>query len=113
MAVIRLYTLLAILIGWVLFRSSSLADALARLECMAGLGSSAPTRVFDEFFTPVLGIALFFGVVSCGPLAPWLSERIHPRLRPISAFAVLTPFFLLAATKAGVGAYSPFLYFRF
>ena len=112
-ALLRLYTLLVVVIGWVLFRSNSLPDALARLECLIGLGPSAPTRVFDEFFTPVLGIALVFGLAFCAPLAPWLSERIHPRLRPMSAFAVLAPIFLLAATKAGVGTYSPFLYFRF
>ena len=113
MTLMRLYTLLVVVIGWVLFRSSSLADAVARLECLVGLGASAPTRVFGEFFTPVLGIALVFGTALCGPLAPWLCERLHPHLRPVSAFAVLAPFFLLAATKAGVGSYSPFLYFRF
>lgn len=110
---VRLYTLLVVLFGWVLFRSESFGQAFGMVERMLFIDRGAPTRWLSEFFDPVLAIALVFGVVLSVPVYPWIKARLHPRLRPVLGVVVLGALFALAALKSGVGAYSPFLYFRF
>lgn len=109
----RLYTLLVVLFGWVLFRAESFGQAFTIMGKMLFIGGPDGTRWFAEFYNPVLGLALGFGVLLSAPVYPWLVARVPVALRPVAGVALVGGLLVLAGIKAGVGSYSPFLYFRF
>jgi alginate O-acetyltransferase complex protein AlgI len=123
----RLYALLVVMAGWVLFRSPSLTAAGQYLAAMFGLhqgaGDNYPFRLFIE---PELRLALVAGVIGATPLfrqpfADLLSSasdsksRIQIRLLAVSLAEPLAygGILLLALMLIAAGTYNPFIYFRF
>jgi alginate O-acetyltransferase complex protein AlgI len=119
----RLYTLLAVLFGWVLFRAESLTDALRYMKIMV-FASSAPviniSAVMD--FRENL-VIFFFGVLFSMPVAKKLSARLDARfedrlggrwrLLDFRGPAVMLVLFLISVSYLVKGAYNPFIYFNF
>ncbi len=122
------YTLLAVVIGWVFFRSETLEKALGYLTAMAGFstgsGVSHYVALYWDSLTALAGLA---GILCSLPIGPWIS-RFMDRLtagtvtkgvavisgsweafRTFSVSVVLT----LSILQLSVGAYNPFIYFRF
>jgi alginate O-acetyltransferase complex protein AlgI len=118
------YTLLMVITGWVFFRADSLASALAMLRAMAGFGAGAPTPYPASWYvTPELALAIAAGIIGSAPVVPMISRalarpdaagpsRISPMWQAGAAAAVVL---LLAAslTQVALGAFTPFIYFRF
>lgn len=109
------YSVLMVMIGWVLFRADSLPQAVQYLGAMAGQSAA----VFDDRVSRLLSVdvvlALIAGVLFSFPwsaLRPRLSERAQTAWSGASA-AALTAVFLLALMELAQGSYNPFLYFRF
>jgi alginate O-acetyltransferase complex protein AlgI len=124
----HLYAMLAVLVGWVLFRSETLGYAMSYLEVMAGFGHLSP--IHDHvamYFDAELAVALCAGAIASAPALPaligqWnrLSERLPDAIRPWSErFAIsggmlcLGAIFAICATFMAAGTYNPFIYFRF
>jgi len=127
----QLATFLVVVVGWVLFRSASFAQAMAMLRAMAGFtGASLDNAIpwgwlFDDRALFTLGLA---AVISLLPL----SQLLRPRwwqikgsmsvagygglvllLPMIGSFGV-TAILLFAAVASLISlGYTPFLYFRF
>ena len=111
----RIYTLLAVLLCWVLFRADSLSAAgeyLKSMFFMAPLGlwdGNASIVLTNGCFTFLLGAVLSF------PVIPWLQKKAFaqkPAAEWISAifqFAV----FLLTVGFILSSSYDPFIYFNF
>ena len=124
-----LYTTLAVLIGWVIFRSTSLTDAWQFLQIMAG-GQSAGAAIPQEQLAAdtLLMTELICAVLLAVPLYPLLRkgatnllQQVQGRntalvtvatvsLGRISLFSVLLYFVLITIAAR---AYHPFLYFQF
>jgi alginate O-acetyltransferase complex protein AlgI len=109
------YALLAVMVGWVLFRSSSIAQAGDFLAALSGV-SQASVSYFGLFhFLTVekafyLAWAIFFAL--------WPFERVAPRLgstlRGAAARAACAlVVFLYAVTLLSANSFNPFIYFRF
>lgn len=123
------YTLLAVLVGWVLFRAETLPNALAYLSIMAGADGWRPlgtaTRVLLDGETLA---AMAAGIVFAVPTLAWALDRLRaPRLSPAHTLeprldtqgvhVLSTPVLVLGlvlsiAVLAGT-TLNPFLYFRF
>lgn len=119
------YALLAIVIGWVVFRADGLPQALGLLATMGGQGVplaqawEAPPLTGEEMAAFVAAVLL------CVPWVPGLVARVLPMPHqppwPAPASALRHAVGLLlglavlgaSALKILVGAYSPFIYFRF
>lgn len=103
-----IYTLLVVLVGWVLFRADSLADALLYLKTMFSLhfhpGANA-TTILDAR----TGILLLIGLASC---AKWPKIQSNAWTQAAGTLAALILLALSALALAG-GTYNPFIYFRF
>ncbi len=122
------YTLLAVLIGWVLFRADSFPQALAFLSNMAGLAKSGgATQPLARFMTNESIVALLAGAVFAMPVLPWLKSRLSTAVEKLAPRAcsvvtalgmtlegvlVITLLVVSSAWLAG-GTYNPFIYFRF
>ncbi len=125
-------TMLVVIVGWVLFRSSTLPAALrlfAGMIGLHGLGLSSGLRwQLGGLELAVLGFAL--AAVYAGP---WLARRLAPAAAaagpasgptgrsasegvpypPLAARAAVIPLFVLALLRTAVVSFSPFLYFQF
>jgi alginate O-acetyltransferase complex protein AlgI len=124
----HLYTLLVVMVGWVLFKAATLPKAMSFLSAMTGFGVGAGARYHPGVYLNnlVTGV-LVIGIIGCLPVVPVLA-RVGERLtasgrgklalfwETIFTFApVLAHAFLLLVSSmllAG-GTYNPFIYFRF
>ncbi|HTM34064.1 MAG TPA: MBOAT family protein [Vicinamibacterales bacterium] len=119
------YTLAMVMTGWVFFRADSIASALAMLRALVGFGTGAPTPYAASWYlTPELVLAMVAGIIGSMPIVPLLSRAAsqpspgegHARWYPAwEAGAVLAVVLLLAVsiTQVALGAFTPFIYFRF
>jgi alginate O-acetyltransferase complex protein AlgI len=117
-AVCRTYTLMVVMVGWVLFRSGTLHQAQHHLRAMAGFG-------VPYAFGPPIGRFLHNDVLLAGAVAvlataPWLGSAMtvfdqrlsFGPLRVVKVGVLLSVLLLSLMSMAG-GAYNPFIYFRF
>mgnify|MGYP002732227718 CR=1 FL=1 len=111
----RGYTLLAVVLCWVLFRAETPTLAAGYLRAMFG---GAPLGAWDAAASVALSNgAVYFvlGVVLSFPLVPWLAKRrLAERLWVqylLAAFQLLV--FLLTVGFILSSAYDPFIYFNF
>ena len=102
----RLWTLAAIVNGWVFFRSDSLGGALKYLRAMYG-GNTAPGELIMELTGYRWIVVIAAGILLA---LPWTGKVRDDRLwgRILSIFILVLSIMALAK-----GAYNPFLYFRF
>jgi len=110
----HIYTMLATVLGFVLFNSVSGAAALQELGRMFGLGGLPFANDLTWYYLRSYGILLLAGAIGSTPL-PKLAAR---RLCRTKAGVVLEPLFvalmLVLVTACLVdGSFNPFLYFRF
>ncbi len=122
-----LYTLIVVMVGWVLFRADTLAQAGGMLRAMAGFGQGLPTTyAWPWYVTPELAVAFGCGLVGATPLLPTLARRwstgggaagnLSPSLPWASSAVVTVALVVLLGASVMLSAartYSPFIYFRF
>ena len=118
------YALVAISVGWVIFRADSVAQAQGIL---ARMFSSAPVTgvAIEQLLTGEQRAALLAGVLFSTPVArnlmrSWVAlpeqRPWQPSPRPAAyalALVCVAGIFGVSALKVLTGAYSPFIYFRF
>ncbi len=126
----HVYTLLAVIVGWVLFRAESFTQALAFLEAMVGLGAGDGALRNPGYYLGNEQVAvLILGCLFSMPIAPWVGNRIGNRLTELgssglrwqllrtcsyaSLIVILGALLMLCSAKMAVGTYNPFIYFRF
>lgn len=101
------WTFLLVMSGWVFFKASTVAAALAVLSGMAGLQGWAMSPDLAWRVTPESYIVLFLGLGLAFSL-PWVRQRFEGRAR-----VLLVPLFLWAVATLSSQAFTPFLYFQF
>ena len=108
------YALLAVMGGWVLFRSASLTDAIGYFASLAGRnGFSQITFDMHDALSQRAILTLVIGCVLA--VAPrWPAKWTAPFLVRAPADVAFTfALLIFSMITVAAGAYSPFLYFRF
>jgi alginate O-acetyltransferase complex protein AlgI len=124
----HVYALGVVLVGWVFFRSETLAQALGMLAALAGFapGSGLEYHLSLYLDTELL-IALAVGIIASTPLLPYVVRLLRHKRRTLEladrrGFDTLTALgevtslmlvFLASLSWMAAGTYNPFLYFRF
>lgn len=111
----HIYAMLAVLIGWVLFRSDSIQAAVGYLKVMFHMGGSSISlyslpAFLNGYVLFIFAIAIIFST----PIARWLSERVkslYP-IRYAEDCGLIGMLFYSVVTMA-TSTYNPFIYFRF
>jgi alginate O-acetyltransferase complex protein AlgI len=114
--------------GMVVFRSTSLEEAVVMLGAMVG-ASDASGEIFRAamFFDLELIIALAVGIVAATPVAPALRDRLDGRLQSLGPVwqhrlgdvrlatlgATWVAMLFACALSAAARTYTPFVYFQF
>jgi alginate O-acetyltransferase complex protein AlgI len=113
-AVRWIYTMLAVMGGWVLFRSADLSTAAAMYSGMLGLNeTSGASFEFLAAWRPLAIATLVIGA-ALATLPRLQPPAFRTQLRwSLANTAWTVGIFVLSAVWIGAGSYSPFLYFRF
>ena len=122
------YTLLVVMVGWVLFRADSFGYAAMFLGNLAGFSAGVnPAQKIARYWSNELGWCIALGVVFAMPAWDWLRSgtravqrwvpgRFQPATQAVGLgvqlFLVVAALMFSAAWLAG-GTYNPFIYFRF
>jgi len=109
------YVILAIMGGWVFFRSDSIHRAISFFKALAGGGSSSMNFPFERFLSPSVEIAIILGaILSVAQINRQSAEQTEERwsLRTAGSMLVLA-IFALSVLAISSGAYNPFIYYRF
>jgi alginate O-acetyltransferase complex protein AlgI len=123
----QLYALLVVMVGWVLFRADSFAQALSFFRAMCGLAQADGLEPLGRYDTPEIVLAISAGLVFSMPVVPWLRARgqrilaaatgVWATVLRMTALTLETSLvmalLLLSAAWLASGTYNPFIYFRF
>ena len=121
----RVYTLLIVVIGWVIFRAESISYAFGMLRAMFGgygLGSGTVTWGMILERSGVNGLfilAMIAGIVLSAGIGRRMAEKREaaaPKRRAVletAACVCSVAVFLLSVVSIAAGSYNPFIYFRF
>lgn len=110
----HVYTLLAVCVGFVVFRASSLAEAMTVLRAMfTGFALSPASTLALERISPAVWCALGAGIVGSLPVGPWLKRRLDGPWLEVSSFAGAAALFVLCLLAAAGSSFQPFIYAQF
>lgn len=111
-------TLLAVMIGWVLFRSASITSATAFMQDMFGFSGNSLTDSTGIFYLQEYGITIMAGALCATPFFRFLKNRIEPSswlTFPVHFTECLFQLllFLVSISALVMNAHNPFIYFNF
>ena len=114
----HVYALLAIVVGWVIFRAPDLPRALGMLRAMAGLGAARALALpaLPGLYDRGVVLALLLAAIFSCPVLPWLAARrplAFPRLGAAAEVVGLFALLVAACTQVAAATYNPFIYYRF
>ena len=121
----RIYTLLVVTVGFVIFRADTIGEALLFITQMfRGTDFSAGVMSFTlQALTPYFLFMLLAAVICCGPFArltQWISTLECKQDRTVGENILQGATFVLAfllllwcIIRLAGGSYNPFIYFRF
>ena len=122
----HIYVLLAVMLGWVLFRANDMGQALAFFKIMAGWSEAPQARELAQLVNHEQMLSCFFGLLFATPLLEGLGKKLLPTIRSRQGLGKplhwvrtswrllsLLALFILSYIYILAGNYSPFLYFRF
>lgn len=111
----HVYTLLVVILAWVIFRANSIQDAIAYFAAMFGIRADGfIDDVFIEYFSQAKWL-LLAGVLSAVPTAKWLQKKLNSNQKVyewMRAVGVLVIFLITIAVMVK-STYNPFIYFNF
>ena len=114
--VARLYTLLCVAVGWVLFGFEDIGRGIGYLGAMFGVGAPlVTTAALYKLVTyaPLLLVAAIASTPLCKNLYGKLSARLGEGALTTADLGGMSAALLLCAAYLVSGSYNPFLYFRF
>ena len=111
---VRVPVLAILLISFVLFNASSLAQALSDVGGMFGLGGLPLVSTASLYYLRSYGLLLLFAAMGATPLVSRTAKKLESRTVTAILEPVVLCALLLAVTAFLVGgSFNPFLYFRF
>ena len=114
----HIYTLLFVMLGFVLFDSASVTDAFASFKALFGFGGIPAADTASLYYLKGNIVLLVVAVIGATPLPKLLYEKIGLRKYGGKILAVVTPLAALASVALCTaylidGSFNPFVYFRF
>ncbi len=116
----RIYTMLCVLFGWVIFRSETMAELAIILKAMTGGYGFGGANLHASLVLQRAGVSMQFlvmfiiAVIVSAPVSKLLKTKLSATsigavLIDTGTIAVLLP----CVVELAIGSYNPFIYFRF
>ncbi len=115
-ALCHVYALLAVVLGFVMFRAGTAAQGFAVIAAMfTGFhGTVAGTVLLHRLLDGRTVCMLLLGVVFSLPVGPWVRERLaEKRWAAIGTYGLYAALFVLCLTELAAGGFAPFIYAQF
>lgn len=125
-AVLHLYVVLAVLVGFVFFRADTMAQGVLWVKTMFSgfCFDNASMQLWLSLLTPVHLTAMAAGILAAGPLGELLTSRVAAVSRGEDrgvvwmvleklTWVLVPALLLLCVMNLAGGTYNPFIYFRF
>ena len=112
----HIYTLLIVIIGWVIFDTNTLPDAIHYIKIMFGLSNNIFIDTMSKYILNNNFIILLLGLICSTKLITNYTNKLKSTLEEKDVFLLVSInlLILIISTAYLVGAsYNPFLYFRF
>ncbi len=114
----RIYTLLVIHLGWVLFRAPHTRDAIEYAAVMFGMARPAGSGYtlfwyMDRWTVTIMAGAVFFSTSLPGKLARVLKGHVPEGIFAAGKYVLLLLLLYLSMMRIVSGTYNPFIYFQF
>ena len=115
----HVYTLFLVLISWVLFRASSLGDAISYMKLMFGVGNMEVMSDITHLYLSENIVILIIGILASLPFSQWIkrcynteNETVQKVMKVLGMIALVILFFT-SVSYLVKGTYNPFIYFNF
>lgn len=108
----HIYTLLIVVVGFVIFRSDSLSYASSFIKEMVTFNFDFNVEHLLFYFNNEVAIAIFLGIIFSMPLYKIMSLKLF-KPNPTLHLVLLMFVFCLSVVYVSLDTYNPFIYFRF
>ena len=108
----HVYALVAVMVGWVMFRSANLGAGLHYIGMLFGIGSIGLADEYFWLYFSQTASVLLTGIIFSLPVVPWLKKhggRFVENIEPVATLGL----FLLTLVVTVSASYNPFIYFNF
>lgn len=110
----HLYTLLFVVLDWIIFRAASMTEAISYIKAMFGYGCNGCCDGGTIQYMKQYGIYYIWGLLCCFPIFKNLNKKYGTKVIWSSIFTVASiGIFLLSILFIFSNAYNPFIYFNF
>ncbi len=114
----RIFTLLCILIGWIIFRSNTLGYSVNYIRCLFGLNNNPLSNNISMFLVIDNFIFLLIAIILCTPLTIKLKKIINTYVITNKLISFVQPIyyivlFIISISYILNSSYNPFIYFNF
>jgi len=110
----RVYVLLVVVLGFVLFNAADLSQALSDIGGMFGFGGVPLVSTETLYYLRSYGLLFIVSFIGATPLVRDIAQKIsHKRIGAILEPVLLIILLLVCSAYLVDGSFNPFLYFRF
>ena len=108
------YTMLIVVLGFVLFNAQSIAQAGQDVLCLLGFGKLPLVTAETLYYLRSYGLLFGFGFLGATPLVKKMAMKLEKtKAGPVLELAMMIGLLLVSTAYLVDGSFSPFLYFRF
>lgn len=112
----HIYTLILVLIGWVIFDMNTLSSAMEYISIMFGLSNNLVVDKLSLFILSNNIVILLIGIICSTTLLPNVFKKLRFSLKKSNIFIIISMYliiFILSISYLVGESFNPFLYFRF
>ena len=110
----HIYTMVLVIIGWVIFRSTGTGTAVLYIKAMFGIGAKGLIDKAVWAYIAQNWIYFIFAFIGSVPLMPWVDNKLKENRIWQTAYAVgLVICLVVSVSFISNNAYNPFIYFNF
>lgn len=110
----HIYTMVFVIIGWVIFKSVDLQSAYVYVKAMFGFGAKGIIDKSVWAYISQYWIFYVFALIGCAPVAPWIDKKLNKnKVWNVVYAAVVMVVLVVSASYIINNAYNPFIYFNF
>lgn len=110
----HIYTMLLVIIGWVIFRSTGMGSAFLYIKAMFGIGAKGFIDKAVWAYIAQNWIYFIFALIGSVPLMPWIDNKLKTNKAWQTVYvAGIVVCLVVSVSFISNNAYNPFIYFNF
>ena len=109
-----IYTIILVIISWIIFRSDNMNMAFNYLGYMFGIGTSFIDKMAKDYINAI-GLIIPIGIILATPIVKvvWNKIKIDKTIKDIIELLVVFMILILSILSCVSSTYNPFIYFNF